>query len=190
MGRIEPLTTDKWPKEMREALAALIPPVPRHPRPITAGRPKALNTLGTFAHHPALAHAFFTFNGHVLLATTLSTRQREIIIIRVAVLRKCAYEWAQHLIVGHDAGLNDEEIGRIAWGPDAPYWEPLDAALIRAVDELVGDGGISIATWSILAEHLDTQQLMDVIFTVGAYETIALMMRSFDLDLDDDLQRD
>ena len=47
---------------------------------------------------------------------------------------------------------------------------------------------VSAATWAILAKHLDAQQLLDVIFTVGAYETIAFMFRSLDLELDDDLK--
>jgi AhpD family alkylhydroperoxidase len=173
---------------MRPALAAMAPANARHPRPVSEGRPKALNTLGTFAHHPELAQAFLTFNGHVLGSTTLSLRQREILVLRVASVRRCAYEWAQHVAIGRDAGLDDEEIARIAFGADAPFWSPLEAALVRSVDELLGDGAIGEATWGALAAELDVQQLLDVVFTVGAYATVASMMRSFDLELDDDLR--
>ncbi|MBL7497348.1 carboxymuconolactone decarboxylase family protein [Frankia sp. CNm7] len=187
MARIEPLTIKQWPPQMREALAAMLPPEPRHPRPVREDRPMSRNTLGTLAHHPALSRAFFTFNGHVIMATTLSERQRELLVLRVATLRQSAYEWAQHIYMGRDAGLTDEEISRIAYGPDAPFWTPLESALLRCVDELVRDGAISEPTWTVLAGELDAQQLLDVIFTVGAYETIAWMMRSFDLDLDPEL---
>jgi AhpD family alkylhydroperoxidase len=172
---------------MRGALAAMLPPEPRHPRPVQEDRPKARNTLGTFARHPALARAFLTFNGHILMATTLTERQRELLVLRVAAVRKCSYEWAQHVFMARDVGLDDEEIARIAIGPDAPLWSDLDAALLRAVDELVGGGAIGDETWAVLARELDTQQLLDVIFTVGAYETLAWMMRSFDLAIDDDI---
>lgn len=187
MSRVDPIPAREWPKEMRAALAAMTPPAPRHPNPVREGRPKALNTLGTFAHHPALAQAFLTFNGHVLLATTLTMRQRELLILRVATLRSSSYEWAQHVFLGRDAGLDDDEIDRIARGPDAPGWSPLEAALLRAADELVGEGAIGGATWAALSGELDTQQLMDVVFTVGAYETLAWLLRSFEVDLDDDL---
>jgi alkylhydroperoxidase family enzyme len=187
MSRIDPLPIKRWPPEMREALAAMMPPEPRHPQPSREGRPRAINTLGTFAHHPALARAFLTFNGHVIMATTLTERQRELLVLRVAARRRAGYEWAQHVFMANDAGLDDEAIARIAFGPDAPFWDELDAALLRAVDELVDDGAISEATWAVLAGHLDHQQLLDVIFTVGAYETLAWMMRSLDLDLDDEI---
>jgi AhpD family alkylhydroperoxidase len=188
MARVDPLPIREWPPAMREALAAMQPPEPRHPVPIQEGRPKALNTLGTFAHHPALARAYFTFNGHVMLATTLTLRQRELLILRVAALRQCAYEWAQHVVVARDVGLTDDEIARVAWGPDAPFLDPFEAALIRSVDELVEDGVIGDTTWETLAADLDRQQLIDLIFTVGSYHTLAMLMRSFDLALDDDLR--
>ncbi len=187
MARIEPLSPNEFPKEMRTALAALRPPNPRHNPLPTADRPKALNVLGAMAHHPDLARAYFTFNGHLLLGTTLSERHRELLVMRVAAVRKCGYEWAQHLFVARDAGLTDEEIGRIAYGPEAPFWSPLEAAMLRAVDELIDPGGISESTWQTLAAELDTQQLLDLIFTVGGYDILARMFSSLGLTIDDDI---
>ena len=48
---------------------------------------------------------------------------------------------------------------------------------------------VSDATWKALAAELDEQQLMDLVFTVGAYEILALAFRSFGVELDDDLKR-
>jgi alkylhydroperoxidase family enzyme len=187
VARIEPVPAGEWPEEMREALAALVPAAPRHTRPSQEGRPKGLNVLGTFAHHPELARAFFTFNGHVQLATSLTPRQRELLILRVAAVRTARYEWAQHVLIAGDAGLDDEEIRRIGDEPDAPAWGELEGALLRAVDELLDDGAISDETWRVLSREFSPQQLLDVIFTVGAYETLAFMERSFGLEFDDDL---
>ncbi|OHV29179.1 MULTISPECIES: carboxymuconolactone decarboxylase family protein [Pseudofrankia] len=187
MARVEPVPVNQWPPQMREALAAMTPPEPRHGPLYRKGRPKGLNALGTYAHHPALARAYFTFNGHALLATTLSERQRELILLRVAALRDCRYMWAQHTLIGPDTGLSETEIARIALGPDAQDWDPLDAAMLRAVDELIADATVSETTWADLAAVLDTQQLMDLIASVGAFETTTFLMRALAFDLDDDL---
>lgn len=188
MPRINPLPLREWPREMRTSLAAMTPPHPRHPKPSTEDRPKALNTLGTLAHHPALAQAYFTLNGHLLMATTLSERQRELIIMRVAAVHQSGYEWIQHLFMARDAGLDDEEIGRIAYGPDAPFWDDLDSAILRGVDELMADGAISEPNWLVLSANLDNQQILDMIFTVGGYETLARMFKSLEMDIDDDIE--
>jgi alkylhydroperoxidase family enzyme len=176
---------------MRDALAALIPPEPRHPLPERRGdRPKGLNILGTLARHPALTRAYHAFNGHVLFATTLSLRQRELLVLRVAAVRQAEYEWAQHVVIGEDVGLEPEEIARVEAGPDAPGWSPFDAALLRAVDELVADAKIADPTWQVLSGELDEGQLMDLVFTVGAYDLLAMAMRSFQVELDADLKRE
>ncbi len=189
--RIRPLPPGEWPDTMRDALAALVPPDPRHPLPERrSDRPKGLNILGTLAHHPALTRAYHAFNGHVLFATTLSLRQRELLVLRVAALRQAAYEWAQHVVIAADVGIGPDEIARVAEGPDAPGWSPSDAALLRAVDELVGDARIADTTWQLLAGELDEQQLMDLVFTVGAYDLLAMAMRSFGVELDADLKRE
>ena len=187
--RIQPLLPEQWPDQMREALAALRPPDPRHPLPPRRDdRPKALNALGTLARHPQLARAFHTFNGHVLFGSTLSPRQRELLVLRVAAVRGSDYEWAQHAFLARDAGLGDDDIARIAVGPEASGWSSLDRAMVRAVDELVSDALISDSTWSALAGELDEQQLMDLVFTVGAYEVLAMAFRSFGVGLDADLR--
>ena len=105
--RIPPLPPREWPREMRVAMAALVRENPRHPLPAQGGdRPKGLNALGTLAQHPELTRAFNGFNGHILFGTTLSLRQRELIVLRVADLRDCGYEWKQHVVQGSDAGIS------------------------------------------------------------------------------------
>ena len=186
--RIPALVPSDWPASMREALAVLLPENPRHPRLRVDGRPKALNALGTLAHHPDLAKAYHTFNGHIIYNTTLSPRQRELLILRVAAVRGSEYEWIQHVVLAADVGISAEEVARVVDGPDAAGWTPFDAALLRAVDELVADALVAEDTWATLAGELDRQQLMDVVFTVGSYDLLAMAFRTFGVELDDDLQ--
>jgi alkylhydroperoxidase family enzyme len=175
---------------MREALAALTPPNARFSPPARdPDRPRGLNVLGTLAQHPALARAYHTFNGHLLFATTIEPRERELLVLRVAAVRGARYEWVQHVVLAGDVGLSDDEVAAIAVGADAPGWSPLDAALLRAVDELLAEAEITDATWATLSETLDDHQLMDLVFTVGAYDLVAMAFRSTGVEPDDDLRQ-
>lgn len=189
MARIEPIPFAEWSSAMREAITALVPESPRYPLRSGKNRPRAENALGTLAHHPRLARAFFGLNGHLMTTTTLSERQRELLIMRVAAVRESSYEWAQHYFISREIGLDAETIARIAFGPNAPLWEPIDAALLRAVDELIEEGAITRATWSTLATELDSQQMLDVIFTVSGYDAFARVLRSCEVELDADLMQ-
>ena len=187
MARIDPVRVKHWAPEYHAALRTLAPDDARYPQARTEGRPKALNILGTIAHHPALAKGWYPFNAHITRNTTLEQRQRELLVLRTAVLRNSEYEFEQHVFVSRDLGITDEEIERVKSGADAPGWGELDALLLRSVDELIVDGVISRPTWDGLTAHLDVQQILDVIFTVGTYEILAWMISSFEVPIDDDI---
>lgn len=176
---------------MDAALKAMSqPPTARHYVPPPGGRPerpRASNVMGTFAHHPDLAQAFFSFNSHILYGTTLTIRQRQVLILRVAAVRKSRYLWLQHQAYKGDAALTDQDIARIAFGPLAPGLGHLDSALLSAADELIADGRVGAATWAALSPELGAQQLMDVIFTVSCYDAVARMCDTFQLDLETDV---
>jgi alkylhydroperoxidase family enzyme len=181
--RIPPRPTDDWDAEMDDALAALRPPGgTRSPAGPRRERP-ASNILGIFSWHPALAKAWFAFNNH-LFHSTLSARDREMATVRIAWLRRGEYEWAQHVRMARSAGLSPEEVDAIMAGPDSPVWGPRDAALLRSVDEMAADHRVSDQTWKRLAEDFDREQLMDLVFTIGAYDLLAVAMNTFGLELD------
>ena len=138
-----------------------------------------LNIFRTLANHPGLAKRWLVFGNHVLGKSTLPAREREILILRIGWLCRSGYEWGQHVVIGRAAGLSGEEIARIAKGPDAPGWSEDDRALLRAADELHADAFVQDATWKELAKRWSTQQLMDLVFTVGQYNLVSMALNSF-----------
>ena len=189
-GRLQPIPPTEWSRELTEGLReAYRPSNPRHPvSPLDATSPKGLNAMGVLAHHPELTNAYNQLIRHALYFTTISIRQRELLILRVAHLRDSLYEWAQHVYQAGAAGIAPDEVARVRLGPAAEGWSALERALLSAADELVAEARIADGTYAVLAGELDAQQLMDVVFTVGAYDVFAMALRTFDVELDDDLR--
>ena len=118
---------------MAEALAAAYRPEnPRHPvPPRDPASPKGLNAMGVLAHHPELTAAYNQLIRHALYFTTITPRQRELLVLRVAHVRGSAYEWAQHVYQAGVAGLAPGRRSRgSASGPRQPGWDPLERALL------------------------------------------------------------
>ena len=86
---------------------------------------------------------------------------------------------------GFTCDITDDEIRRITQGPDAPGWSPLESALLRAADELHADAFVSDATWSALKAHYTTEQLIDLVFTVGQYNLVSMALNTLGVQLDD-----
>ena len=166
--RLEPLPRDRWDDETRALLGD-----------------DTLNIFGTLAHHPKLMKRWMVFGAHVLAKNTLSDRDRELLILRTGWNCRSPYEWGQHVAIGRASGIDDGEIARIAEGPDAPGWSDADALLLRAADELHTDQELSDETWTALAGRYDEQQLLDLVFTVGQYHLVSMVLNSARVERDD-----
>ena len=175
--RLEPLPVDEWDERTRQALGGS-----GAPRPPGEG---TLNIFGTLARHPDLLRRWLVFGSHVLGKSTLSARHRELLILRVGWLCRAPYEWGQHVAIARREGITDEEIARIAEGPDAAGWDPIEGLLMRATDELHIDQCINHDTWRGLSAEFDEQQLLDVIFTVGQYTLVSMALNSCEVERDD-----
>jgi 4-carboxymuconolactone decarboxylase len=143
------------------------------------------NVFRTLAQHPDLMKRWLPFARHILSKSTLSPREREILILRAGYLCRAEYEWAQHVRLGKRVGLSDADIGRIMAGQGL---SPQEDLLLRAADELHKNAHIAEAAWNGLAEHYNREQLIDIIFTVGQYTMVSMMLNSLDVQVDDYLK--
>lgn len=79
--------------------------------------------------------------GRALLAE-LDGRTAEIVALRVAAVRGCAYVWAGHVVIARtrrDGGhLTEAEIAGVRGGPDA--CAEADATLVATIDRLLAGG--------------------------------------------------
>jgi alkylhydroperoxidase family enzyme len=145
---------------------------------------RVLNIFRTMVTAPKAAKGFLAWGNYVLSKKNdLPAREREIVILRIGYLCKSGYEWTQHVRIGLREGLTEDEIARIKQGADAG-WSAADAALIRAADELVADHFITDATWAELGKHFSDKQRMDVVFTVGQYTQVSMILNTFGVQLD------
>lgn len=146
--------------------------------------PRGVNGLGVMLRNATATKAFLTFNNYVSVGSGIPRRVRELLILRLSWLRRSEYEFVQHVVLGRRYGLEDADIERLQRGPDAPGWHALDADVIRAVDELHSDARISDETWTRLSGSFSTEQLIDVIYTVGCYEIAAMMFKTLGAQLE------
>lgn len=173
--RVPPLEADAWSEQAKQVLAPI------------AERGDVFNIFKTLAHHPDLMRRWLVFANHILGKSTLGVRERELVILRIGYLCQAGYEWGQHVQIARRAGMSDEEIRSAKTGPDTPGLSDLDRLLLTATDELHADAHVSDATWRGLSEHFTTQQLMDLVFTVGQYNLVSMVLNSLGVQLDEGL---
>jgi 4-carboxymuconolactone decarboxylase len=185
VARIAPLLPPDWDEATYDVMTMLPHGRDNVLKGWGLGKPVlGTNLLCTQLRHAPLAKAFLAFNAHFFYASKLPARIREILILRIAWLRHAEYEYVAHVALGKRAGLTDAEIERMQLGPSAQGLPAGDADLLRAVDELKAEARIGQDTWAALSQVFDEQQLLEIIFIVGCYETLAMALNSCEVQLD------
>jgi len=145
------------------------------------------HVLMTFGQHPQLTHPFLDFNRHLLSTSTLPVRLRQIAILRVAWTRRCRYMWASHLRLSLGVGLTGDDFEAIKEGAASAHWSDDERTVLHAVEQLRDQSDLDDAAWDALAAVLERQQVMDFLFTVGAYVALALVFNAMRIQREPEL---
>ncbi|HVU01514.1 MAG TPA: carboxymuconolactone decarboxylase family protein [Polyangiaceae bacterium] len=120
-----------------------------------------------------LFRAWLRFAGRLMPGGTLSRRKSEMVILRVAHLRACAYELDHHRRLAKRAGLRENDVERIFAGPGATGWSDEERVLLAAVDALVEQKDLDDVLWARLRTHYAEPELVELCLLVGHYEMLA-----------------
>ncbi|AJE81203.1 carboxymuconolactone decarboxylase [Streptomyces albus] len=149
---------------------------------VSGTRPPALFLV--LGRHRRLFWGWLRFAGRLMPGGRLPRRESELVILRTAHLRDCAYEFTHHVRLGRRAGLGREDIRRIQEGPDAPGWGPRERALLATVDQLEDKRDLDEAAWKRLREHLDEPATIEFLLLVGHYQMLATTIGTLRLEPD------
>jgi glucose dehydrogenase/alkylhydroperoxidase family enzyme len=157
-------------------------------RQMLASRPN-YNIYKTLAHHTELYSRWSGLGGFLLNGSSLPARHREMLMLRMGWLCQSEYEWSQHArIATTSAGMTDQEVHRIAEGPNAAGWTDVERTLLRFVDELRYDAMIAAPTWRALRKEYSDQQMMEALFTAAQYQLVSMALNSLGVQLDPELR--
>jgi 4-carboxymuconolactone decarboxylase len=116
--------------------------------------------------------------GTAIFSGKLPPRQRELAVLRIGWLCGAPFEWGEHVGIAKRYGVANEEIERVIRGSSDAEWNPHDAAILRGVEELLGNYALSDATYETLARTWSEPQRIEYLMVVGHYVATALVQNS------------
>jgi AhpD family alkylhydroperoxidase len=131
------------------------------------------NLFLTMGRHRRLFRGWLRFAGRLMPGGTLPHRETELVILRVAHLRACDYEFEHHVRLGRRHGLDAHDVARVVLGPEEDGWTPRERAMLRAVDMLVRDHDLDDQTWDEIRQHLDDREAIELCLLAAHYEMLA-----------------
>lgn len=138
----------------------------------------------TMGRQHKLFRGWLRFAGRLMPGGTLPRRETELVILRVAHLRRCAYEYEHHVSLSRRAGVTTADVERVQDGPSVEGWSARERAILAAVDMLHEKQDLHEATWTALREHLDEPAVIELLLLVGHYEMLATFINTLRIEPD------
>jgi alkylhydroperoxidase family enzyme len=150
----------------------------------TVGPWASMNFAAVMVTHPQLYKTFVPLIAKVISGSNLPPRDREILVLRTLALGNEVYELHHHALIARNAGMTDAEIEHASNG-SGPSLSAFDRTLIQAAEELAKDQRVGDTTWAALANRYSPVEMMEAVALVGVYTTMAMLTKSFGIQLED-----
>ena len=145
-----------------------------------------LHIARTIAQNPGLLAAWGGFATYILgPELSIPPRERELAILRVGWNHQASYEWSHHVAIAQGLGMADEDILAVQEGPGSAHWGERDALILQAADDLWAQREISAATWDGLKQFYSDRQMLDLLFTLGQYTMVSMVLNSTRVQLEE-----
>jgi AhpD family alkylhydroperoxidase len=169
MARIPYLSLAQMPEKTRQMLD-------RSPRP-------PLNIQLALAHAENSIRHYARFGNSLLTQAKLSPRFREVVILRVATLCNCQYEWTQHFPLAEKVGLTKDQIKEIKRGGISNVLSDQEKAIIRYTDEVVKKVKASDEAFVRIQSFLDSREIAELTLSICYWEMVAKCIESLGVDM-------
>jgi 4-carboxymuconolactone decarboxylase len=118
--------------------------------------------------------------------TSLTGRERQIAVLAVVRHWSAAYPWAVQVRASLAEGVDQEIIDAINAGERPQLDDPGEKAAYDVARELVGEKGLSDATYAAAEKQFGLQTLVDLVSGVGFFSMVCCTANAFDITPPDD----
>jgi AhpD family alkylhydroperoxidase len=107
---------------------------------------------------------------------------RELVILRIAVLNKAAFEFEAHAPIAAKAGVAPDKIAAIRDAELGAVFSAIERAVLEATDALTRDVSLPDPLFAALEAHFDAKGLVELIATIAAYNMVSRFLVAFRLE--------
>lgn len=146
---------------------------------VVESRGRMLRPFEVLLHSPGMARAVADLGAKVRFESSLSDRDRELVILTAAEIHGCQFEWDSHLPLAWAAGVSEEAIDFLGGGADAGI-DPVEELLIGFVRQLCRESTVSPERFEAARELLGEAGVVEMCTTVGYYTMLGFVMGACD----------
>lgn len=145
---------------------------------------KLLNLYAMLLNSPALADGWRQLLTAIRQQCLLPARQRELAILRIAVINRADYEFAQHVPFALNEGVTQAQLDGLKTAEWREHFDALDALVIDYTDAMTRDIRVPQDIFDALRKHFTDREVVELTATVAAYNMVSRFLEALQLDHD------
>jgi 4-carboxymuconolactone decarboxylase len=145
---------------------------------------RIINLYKALAHNSRVLRNHLQLGNALLSRTKLSSKLRELAILRIAKLTESDYEWAQHYPVALETGVSKAQAGAVSSWQDSTLFSDEERAVLRYTDEVSQQVGVTNDTFTTLKQYLDEQCIVELTVAIGYWGMVARVLVPLQVDMD------
>jgi uncharacterized peroxidase-related enzyme len=135
-----------------------------------AQRGNVPNMFRVMAHRPEIFATMQAHFGAVLNTGTVSTKLKELIIVRTSQLNVTPYCLASHTILARGLGWTDDQLTHLADWPHREDFTPAEKAALRLAETVTRDAhGLSDEQYSELRTFYNEGEIVELLCAIGLF---------------------
>ena len=148
---------------------------------IAKSRGRVVGPFAALLHSPVLADRTAELGAHIRFDSALSAADRELVILSVARVFDCHFEWAYHVREARKAGVSAQTIAAIRERKAPDGLTEDEAEIVRYVSQLLVTHRTDDETVGALRARLGLQGVVELTATIGYYAMLACTLNAFDV---------
>jgi AhpD family alkylhydroperoxidase len=143
-----------------------------------------LNLDRQLLHSAPLARGWNGLMGAIRGEMKLDGRLRELVILRVAVLNRAPYEFAQHAPVARAEGLSQAQVDAVRSWQDSPLFDARTRAVLAYADAMTQQVQVPQPLFDALRLHLDEREVVELTATVAGYNMVSRFLEALQIEIE------
>jgi len=135
-----------------------------------AQRGNVPNMFRVMAHRPEIFATMQAHFGAVLNTGTVSTKLKELIIVRTSQVNETPYCLASHTILARSLGWSDEQLAHLAEWPARDDFSPAEKAALRLAETVTRDAhAVTCEQFSELRSYYSEGEVVELLCAIGLF---------------------
>ena len=173
MARVRLVQKEQAPQEIKELF-----------QKIEDNGARILNLYRALAISPPVTSNFLRLGNSLLNQAELSSKLRELAILRIADITGSEYEWTQHVTIALAVGISQQQIDDIPGWQDSANFNDEERAVLQYTEEVASNVKITDPTFAAVRKHLSERSIVELTISIGYWGMVARVLVPLQIEIE------